>query len=195
MVQISTTELRSELPFLPPQTSFVSQFWWRQYILLTNKQTFPQKKLLQLTQMLLFLCYWLTEGMHISTCILNALDLCKTKSWQFWQHWLKWRKDLTPCSDSGLLLGRGNGLGTSETIISLFCSIRAAVAQQSLPTCLQPWQSQWWRTGRSDSGIFWGSPCEGLCRYCLWTGCISLGINSIKIFYEGQASMRPLLFS
>lgn len=31
-------------------------------VLLTKKQTFPQKTLLQFTQMLLLLCYWLTKG-------------------------------------------------------------------------------------------------------------------------------------
>lgn len=140
-------------------------------VLLTKKQTFPQKTLLQFTQMLLLLCYWLTKGqahLHVpfkhsgfvqDKILAAAATLAWVERGPCFMFWL-WR---------GLVLGRGNGLATSETTISLFSSIGAAVGQQSLPICLQCWQSQWWRTGHSGPGIFWDSPCEGLCKYTpLW---------------------------
>lgn len=122
IVQISTTELRSELPSLPLQTSSVSQFRWRQSSWPRSRHSLRRHCFSSAK------CYcssatgWL-KGKHISTCPLNTLDLCKIKSWQLRQRWLEWREDLASCSDSGEAWCWGEAMGWLPQKLQSHCSV------------------------------------------------------------------------
>lgn len=187
-------------------------FWARHHTLFTMNQMFLQKMLHKViptaAALLLLADQRHTEVCgHISMYSSATLDLWKDKilatvAALAGSSSLEQSKNLTSCSsDSGVVLCWGEAMGwlLLETIIPLFCNTRAAVAEQNFLKCPANISAAGaisaTRNRHLTPEISWDSHYRGLCSCCPWTGYFSLGTNSTKTFFKGQATIKPLVFS